>query len=705
MATKNGLRITLLIISLATGMVFSSQAQVADSILYKESIAVTARPSKDSITLRWAPLRLPVWQDGLTLGYIIERYVITRNGAVLSEPEKTVLQPSPLRPLPENAWEPIVVKNKYAAIAAQAMFGDRFEVDLSQTDVFSIVNKVRENEQRFAFALFSADMSPEVAKASALWFTDKNVRNGEKYLYRISIASTGGSAIPDASRRGSIFTSPDDAYTMPKPQNLQADFKDNLVSLRWDRTAINHYTAYVVERSTDGKVYTPISDTPLITVSPTDKEETRYEYAMDSIPDMNHTYYYRIKGITPFGEMSSASDVVSGKGNITVKEVPHITSGENIENKAVRLTWDFPKESNAAISGFMIERSAKPRENFKVVSHTIIPPNDRVFEDSSPQQTNYYRVIAQGVNGDAYPSPLHFVPLVDSIPPVAPVGLKASIDKQGSVELSWQPNQENDMFGYRIYRANTQSEELAQITSEPVKPAAYQDRVNVNTLNESVYYSVMAIDINQNHSGLSELLKVALPDIIKPQPPVLLPVKSNDNGVVLSWQRSSSDDVVQYDVYRRLAERNEWQRIKVLPVLDTDSVYYYTDETAAAGKTNNYTVTAIDEAGLESDPASPVSAGKIDNKLQAAVQWEPLVIDREKNKVVLNWQYDLPGVRLYRIYKSEDDNPDMLYRSLPEGEKKFSDTVIPGKQYRYRIMAVFEGGKMSALSKEITLTY
>ena len=677
-------------------------AQTLDTLSLSEAVAVTARPTKDSITLRWAPLRLSVWEKGNKTGYVIERYVIARNGSVLATPDKTVLTPSTLKPLEEKKWEQLVGKNKYAAIAAQALFGERFEVDLSKTDVFTIVNKVRENEQRFAFALFSADMSSVVAKASGLWFTDKNIKKGEKYLYRIIIPAIDN---PQALR-GSIFVSPDDVYDLSKPMNLKAEFKDQLVSLKWDKNKAAGYTAYIVERSIDGKAFVSISDAPLVTVSPTSEDETRYEYATDSLKDLTKTYYYRVKGITPFGEESKPSNVVSGKGAIVVSDVPYIKGGENIDNKSIRVSWDFPEKNNEAIKGFSVERSSKPQGSYiPLTLQKPIPPTTRTFEDKAPATVNYYRVIALGVNGEQYRSPIFLAQLVDSIPPIAPVGLKATINEFGVVELSWEPNKDSDIYGYRIYKSNNEKEEPSQITSEPIALASYTDKANVNTLNESIYYSVMAIDRNQNHSELSALLKIELPDKIKPLAPAFLPVKSSEKGVTISWTRSVSVDVTQYELYRRGPDQREWHRLKIIPTTDSDSVFQYTDESCEAGKTHSYTVTAVDEAGLESDPLLAVSGGKIDNGLREPIQWNEPLIHNDQKQVVLTWGYEQAGVKMFRIYKAEGENPATMYRSLTGEKREFTDAFVIGKQCKYRILVIFENGNKSLLSEELLVKF
>jgi uncharacterized protein len=686
-----------LVLVFLTSAITNTTAQ--DSLQFQEAIAVVGRPSPDSILLRWAPLTLATWQLGNQQGYVIEKYTIAREGKIVSPPEKSTLTATPLKPLPEAQWEPLVKQDKFSAIAAQSLFGDRFEVDLGKADVFTIVNKVKENEQRFAFALFCADMSPRTAKASALWYTDKDVKKGEKYLYRVIIPQS------TEQLRGSIFIGPDDPYTLPKPLNVQAEFNDRQVSLQWDKNNLGYYTAYTVERSTDGKNFTSISDTPLATLSPEQADNSRHEYATDSLADMTKIYYYRIKGITPFGENGLPSEVVSGKGSVPLADMPYITVAENIQNTSIQLTWEFPSNNIEAVKGFAVERAPRAQGTFTTLTPTLLPPDARTFEDKTPDQINYYRIIVQGIKGEQLFSHTYLAQLIDSIPPAMPTGLKATIDQQGTVALSWEANKDTDMYGYRIYRANFKDEELSQVTSEPLAPNSFTDKVNIKTLNEAVYYSVMAIDRNQNHSVLSELLRVPLPDKIKPQPPVLLPIRSGDAGPVIQWTPSGSEDVVQYDVYRRMAGKTEWQRLKIMPATN-DTLYSYTDTNAEAGKLNSYTVVAIDEAGQESEPTSSVQAKKILTALTEVVEWKEPVLEKENQAALLKWTYNQPDVKFFQVYRRVGTEPLKLFKTLPGTIFQWRDNALKNaNRYTYRILAVHTNGAKSALSKEMSVDF
>lgn len=674
----------------------SGIASAQTDSLSREFIAVSARPSADSIVLRWAPLDYRTWQWGNEAGYRIERHTLVRNGALLHIPDVVVLDPL-LKPAPDSSWERFVRRDPYAAIAAQALFGERFEVDLQQSDAISIVNKVRENEQRFAFALFSADMSPAVARASGLWYTDHNVRPGEKYLYRIILNTSD-------SPRGSVFAGTDDPYELPEPLNFKAEFQDKVVSFKWEKTRLIQYTAWFLERSHDGRRFDRVSESPLVTISPTPLNDTRYEYAIDSLPDPSVTYHYRVRGITPFGEVGPPSDPVKGKGIPGIAQVPYITNAINTRNTSIELRWDFPDNDNEAINGFDIQRANEPNSKFKSLTTVLLTPQRRTFIDLRPALSNYYKVIAYGKDGEQYSSHIYFAQLVDSIPPAPPHGLKATINDNGEIILKWENNNEPDLYGYRVYKAYYRTEELAQITSEPVRETSFADRVDLNTLNERVYYSVMSIDQHQNHSALSSLLKLELPDQVRPQPPVGLPTKTDASGILLSWRPGGSEDIVQYNVYRRMPDKADWLLIHSIPAAN-DSVYSYKDATAHAGIKYRYTIVAVDDSELESKPSAPVVAVMPLSTLLNPVSWRKPRINREENAAALAWNADAAGIESFRILRSSDKEPLIVYKIVKGNKRELTDALIPGKTYRYRIMALFANGQQSAMSEELEVHY
>ncbi len=661
-----------------------------------EKLAVKAKVSKDSISLRWAPLDIDTWQKGNRLGYKIERFTIARNGAVLPEHEKLLIATG-VKLLPLAQWEILVKQDQYAAIAAQAFFGDQFEIDLRGGDAFTIVNKVRENEQRFSFALFCADMSPAVAKASGLYITDKNISKNEKYLYRVTVNSID-------SLSGSAFISGHDIPELPKPVNLKAEYQNQIVSLRWNRNQTLDFSAYIVEKSADGKEFKPISEIPLATVSPLGLNETRYEYAIDSLQEPDKTYYYRVKGLTAFGESSAPSDIIAVHTAPPVNFIPHITKAENIKNNSIQISWEFDEKRNENIKGFSIDRSSKAQGSFTAILQHLLPSTTRVFLDRNPGQVNYYRVSVIGLDGARFTSPVFLAQLIDSIPPSPPIGLHATVNELGKLKLFWEPNKETDIHGYRIYRGNSDREELSQITLEPISGNFFSDEFNRNQLNESVYYAVMAIDNSQNHSPLSAILKVKLPDLIRPQPPVFHSTRSDERGIHLKWVKSSSEDVGQYRIYRKASNAQEWVHLNSIHAL-TDTIFAFTDSTGDDGANYAFTVTAVDEANLESDPTEPILRSMINNSLPEAVLWNVPKFNQEARELRLQWTYTEQNVKFFRIYKATENTDLTMYRTVPANRRQINEYIVPGKQYTYCIIAVFENDSKSKLSKELNFKY
>ena len=86
----------------------------------------------------------------------------------------------------EAEWRPLMERNNYAAIGAQAIFGNSFDPETgTEGEVVSLINRANEQENRFGFGLFAADHSFEAATAMGLAFVDRNVSPNETYLYRV----------------------------------------------------------------------------------------------------------------------------------------------------------------------------------------------------------------------------------------------------------------------------------------------------------------------------------------------------------------------------------------------------------------------------------------------------------------------------------------------------------------------------------------
>lgn len=690
--------IKILTTCLTIGMLFSFECTSAQIDSIQNQIKVLARPSLDSIVLRWAPVNVDAWIKGSRNGYVVDRYTLVRDGKIVNPPEKKQLA-GLIKPWPEEQWERLVNQNKYAAIAAQALFGSEFELTTEGTDVFQIVNKVQENEMRHSFALYAADLSVPVSIASGLRITDKDIRLGEKYLYRILSIHQGDTIF------GSVFQGPEE-YVLPVPLDFTAEFEGSIVSLKWNQSYHRGiYTAYVIERSTDGGNFMPISEDAMVTLSNEDKPESRYQYATDSLQDSSKEYAYRVRGLTPFGELGPATEPITGQGTIVITDVPYIRSDESPDNVVINLHWEFPVTSNPGLKGFEVRRSSSPKDRPIAINKEIIAPALRTFQDAAPEKNNYYQVVAIALSGEEFKSPIHLAQLIDSIPPLAPVGMNGKVDERGRVSFSWKPNEEHDMYGYRIYRSNNPNAEFSQITIEPIAYSSFVDSINLKTLDKYIYYQVMAIDKSQNHSGLSEVLALEIPDQVPPVSPVFLPVTSNKEVVELQWLPSSSDDVNSYDVYLQRPGEQEWRKLTSIPHTN-DSIISYTVSSLEEGMKVNFTVLAVDQSGLESKPATPLSAARLISAVKPPIQISNPEVDRAEKNIRLKWVYVQNGIYKYQIYRAKENEAIRLYKTIEGSAKDFTDKeLVMNSVYTYQVVAVFSSGARSAFSEKIIVNY
>jgi uncharacterized protein len=683
----------LILISLLSST--SAFTQALDSAM-RDAIKILTRHNNDSVSIRWAPLKSEHWILGNKFGYKIERFTLVRSGRILPTPEHKVLTPLPVKPFTETKWEKIVQGNKYAAIAAQALLGETFELDMQNSDVVEVVNKAKENNQRYSIALYCADMSPPVATALGLYFTDRDVSEQESYLYKIS------SAGPDSlSVFGRYYLRMEDAYSLPAPSDFSGKAEGNIVNLKWNQQDhIGIYTTYQVERSVQGSIFTPIADDPTLVLS-NNGDDLRYQYATDTLKEMGVEHVYRVRGISPFGELGPPSEPLKIKGSQNASTPPVITSVVSRDNKSASIEWMFP-EHEQTIDGFLVERAESVAGAYKTINTHPIPMTQRSFFDESANIVNYYRVSSISKDGQVVRSMPYFFHLIDSIAPDAPVNLKGKIDEVGNVTLTWDKGTEPDLYGYRVFKTYYLSDEFAQLTFEPISDCVFKDQVELKSLNEKVHFTVVAVDRNQNQSKLSSILSLALPDKVPPVAPVFLPVRSENEGITLRWFRSASSDVAYYDVYRQ-AGPAEWVRLAQVKE-SGDSVHQYVDSRAPEGILQTYTIVAIDDSGLESSPSIPVNGAKLKNNLKPPVVLAQPIVDRSSGKVSLKWSYEQKVVHAFRIYRTAGEESPRLYKTTKDTQ--FSDQMLePGITYKYQVIAVFNDGTQSSFSNSVEIRF
>lgn len=653
------------------------------SITFSQSKNVTlvanARAQKNRILIRWAVNNPIEWKRANKTGYFLTRYVVKRNNIVLQKPEKKDLTTSPLIPAKLDDWKDIAQKDNHAAIIAQALYGDSFQVsETKESKVSKMFNIADELDQRHTFGLFAAEQNFEAAKLAGWGFEDKEVKENEMYVYQISVP--GNKKIKPVS----VAISLSEYDELPKVKDFTALGDDKKILLVWDyKTYERTYSSYKIERSEDGKNFEYITKTPIVQVTSGKKQQKRMYFA-DTIFKNEKAYHYRIHGITSFGEDGPRSSVISTKGVPDVFYSARVVDYK-IDKKTISLEWEFPKDFENQIDGFQVHHAPNDNGPYKIISKDLTK-EDRKFSHESDFPSNYYKIGVVGKNKKVLLSQSTLVQPIDSLPPSVPKIIEKTIDSTGVVKIKFAKNSERDFLGYRVYKANNNEEEFVDLFNKPYTKPEFIEKVNLKLMTDKVYYKFMSEDKRHNLSEFSEIIEFKKPDKIPPTAPVFKNYTIDKGVLKIYWTRSYSDDVVSQIIERKKKTENNWVQV----FKTKNEIEEFTDSNLENNTDYQYRIKAVDDVGLTSDVSSSIITLRYrDNTPQKVIMKLEGIANRETKKILLSWQINpkTKNIDNIQIYKNKlGEKPALIW----EGSKlvtTFQDKLIyPNNEYEYFIL-------------------
>lgn len=645
-------------------------------------LLMKAQVAKSEVLLRWAPSSYEEWQLGNKYGYKLEKILVSVDGKVVEHAEYAVL--GHFKPLAEEAWEPLVKKDTiWAPIALQCLWGETFELTSSfQGNVMEAYSKVKENESRFGFALFSADRSLVVADGLGLLYRDPIANRNEQYIYRAYIDIPNG----DGSNASYVIVNQFKPTEYLNPEKPSIERNGASILLSWN-VARNDFVGFHVERSLNGKRFHQVSTDLVVPFS----DGGNYTaYFADSLQAGVTRYTYRVVGITPFETRGSYSDTTTVIALSEVVAPRSITSSINLKGE-VEISWTYDAQE-PPISHFKITRARSPLDTYEVIAQKV-GVKQRRWVDRKPLNNGYYKVTAisrdgaEGVSLDTYAS------LSDDTPPEPPTGAHGVVDSLGVVSLSWNPSAEVDILGYRVFRANNMQGSYMQVTPEIISYPSYKDTIQIHTLTKKVYYKLVALDKRYNASNFSEILVLQRPDIVPPEPPILKTVEQANQGIVLRWIPSPSIDVRSYLIYRCSS------RDTALVALAGSAKDTYVDTTSALAGSHSYHMVAIDSSNNHSTIGNSIHI-ELRHHLKAEnVMLTGAIMDEGgRSMVLLKWNGINEGTCY--IYKKRDGG-FVLINTLPSTIKEYKEPLdlLNSSEYFIRVLNNSGRGSVSNILK------
>jgi uncharacterized protein len=651
-----------------------------------DMILVQSKAYEDSIVLRFAPNNELFWSKTNRLGYTIYRR--SSDGKYDS---LTFIKPWNV----EKFSTPQALADPKTTIVAECIYGNK-TVKAEE----GLFGKKTDLEMRFGMTMLVVEQSVLAADAAGLRFVDKNVKKGENYTYYISskaLSSPFGEGITSLENTKST------AQTSTKSDAIGQEKK---IILRWQKE--NAYSAYRIERSEDDKKYQIITDAPLVFIeNESQKNQDFYTYS-DSVGINYKRFYYRIQGLNSFGEWVILTTSQGMAEDVTPPAMPTISFGEH-QKTGIEIRWEYGKIEND-FSHFEVLLAKEDNGTYEKMA-TKLPSSQRQFLLKNPIASNrayYFKVVAVDTAGNISTSISKFVVVIDSVPPAAPKGLVGKIDSNGVLHITWQPNKEEDLIGYRIYGNDNPIEEFIAIRPDLLRSNSYFDTINVRTLNHKMYFKVIAEDFLNNKSDFSQMLIVEKPDLIPPVCPILHATKATAEGVILSWEPSSSDDVVKNVIYR-CVEKDSIKNWTILTTTTPYKINSFTDTTAQIEQIYLYSIQSFDKVGNASERSFSVNGRRFFGGKGATIQGLNGAKSTTSKNIDLTWDIQKTNDAFlnkqdyyYFVYRAKGKAELAKYSQLTADTRTFSDDEATDTGvYRYALRVVYQDGKMSDLSKEI----
>ncbi len=603
--------------------------------------------SPNKISLRWNISEYSKMKYLAANGVVIDRLILDANDKAKRDWER--ITPMPFKAISKADIDKQNSKTDTGLAVINKCLYDA--TPLPKTNFLEAVQNqdMAEQNKYYVLALY-ASKSPKTAIAAGLGYDDVLTTDSTKaYVYRVSLANNDANIAP-----AFIYITGKALNEKPTIDNITTNAGDKRITINWGKSE-NSFAGYFIERSKNGKDFVRLNEA--LYASSTDTTNVKQTFT-DSVA--NYTkYFYRIVGMNYFGAYTTSNAVEAPMAKDLTPPYEPFLKGE-LKDNIINLNWKIPIDKD--LKGFYILYSKKNNGSDSLVSKEMVTAKTNTFKLAKPAnfKFGYYRVMAVDTAGNYSLSNPIYLFVTDNIPPKPPLGLQAKIDTNGVAKLYWPLDTTDAIMGYKVFFANQDNHEFMAV-SNIIDSLNFTYQVQTKTLSPFIYFKIVAVDQNYNHSNFSEVIKLKRPDKVPPSEPIIQDYKVIDKSVTLIWSPVKDEDEINYIVLRRLPDAKTWQTIS------TTKQTIFTDTSASANTIWEYSVQAIDAANLKSSTAFPLS---VKTGIIAKKEYlKPLKqVDKANDKITnLTWQKSKFTVKRVLIYRKV--NTDYINTTSVTGDK------------------------------------
>lgn len=500
-------------------------------------------------------------------------------------------------------------------------------------------SKVAGADKIYIYRSDDGETYTKIASATGTSYTDKTVKSGSSYYYKIQASKGSGDAEMLSKESSSVHP------TYLAAPSIKVEKADKGVTVSWK--AIEGADSYAVTRYADDK---NLGRTEIVTgTSYTD-------------PKGNETlYHYKVCAQKQAPEDYGEDQIVSAYSDVKTSAAfryPTVTA--KLSGTSVKLSW---KASGA--EKYEIYRSTDGGKTYKLLkSVTGLSFTDEGLTKGS---TYYYKVRAVFKDGSSTVKSDFCAPFSVKVLKAPSVTVSTT---DGKMKLTWKAISGAEK--YEVYRS-TDNKTFKKIGTA-TKTSYTNTSANSGT---KYYYKVRAVDKNGGVGAFSSVKSgVRLAD-------TTLMATLSGTSVKLSWAKVTG--ATKYEIYRSTDGGKSYKLLK--SVTGTS----YTDEKLTKGNTYYYMVRAVKVSG------STTYTGSYSIPESVKVLKAPTVsVSTTNGKMKLSWK-EISGADKYEIYRSTDNKS--FKRVATTSNLSYTDTKAnSGIKYYYKVRAVDAAGGLGAYS-------
>lgn len=510
-----------------------------------------------------------------------------------------------------------------------------------------------------------------VKGGSKVSYTDKSVKTGTKYTYKVrAYTNVSGTKVwGEYSQEKSVTPK------MEAPQVSVGKITQDSVTISWKK--LGGAEGYKILRATsiNGKYKKIKTISNTNTLSYTDKGLTT-----------GNTYYYKV-----YGFCSANGKDVSGRKTdpVAVQIVPEAptVSTEAAGATAIKLTWNKVKMPSKN-SGYYIYQVVDGKDvQIKKCSNK---KQYYTINNLTPGQKYTFKVAAyvKNANGEivvgAHSAPITVSPELKT---VTIDSVKATAYQQ--IEIGWKATEAADEDAYLIYRSTSSKsnyKKIATVTRENGKTDYTYTDSNVS-VGKKYYYKIKCTKTLADGKTIKSAYSEKKSAVAAPGVPEIKVKKNTYNSLKISWKKikgaTSTGYVNGYAIYRSTSPNGTYKKIKIIRNGNTSS---YVDKGLKVGNTYYYKVRAycnINNKSVYGDYSPVKSAKVVPEKTTITVKAS------DYQTVAISWKA-VKGCDGYKVYRAEAENG--TFKSVKTiksaSTTSYNDSKLTtGKQYYYKVRA------------------